>query len=102
MADNTLVWEIERCRSADECIRFHPNSLKFFLTGYYGFIPLDDLITDMNQRDLPAGVRTEEHRDRSVFHGATELGITDLRIYGDTGLWKHGMYGMTEIRNYGV
>jgi len=47
-------------------------------------------------------IMLKEHRDRSVFHGATELGITDLRIYGDTGLWKHGMYGMTEIRNYGV
>ena len=59
VADNTLVWEIERCLSADECIKFHPDSLKLFLTGYYGSLPLDDLFTDMNQRNLPAGVRTK-------------------------------------------
>ena len=41
------------CRSMDECIRFPPDSLSFLLTEYYGFIPLDDLFTDINQSRLP-------------------------------------------------
>lgn len=47
------VHKVVGCRSMDECTRFPPDSLSFLLTGYYGFIPLDDLFTDMNQSSLP-------------------------------------------------
>lgn len=47
------VHKIVECRSMDECTRFPPDSLSFLPTGYYGFIPLDDLFTDMNQSSLP-------------------------------------------------
>ena len=46
------VQKVVGCRSMDECTRFPPDSLSFFLTGHYGFIPLDDLFTDMNQSSL--------------------------------------------------
>lgn len=47
------VQKVVGCRSMDECTRFPPDSLSFLLTGYYGFIPLKDLFTDMNQSSLP-------------------------------------------------
>lgn len=47
------VQKVVECRSMDECTRFPPDSLSFLLTGYYGFIPLKDLFTDMNQSSLP-------------------------------------------------
>jgi len=47
------VQKVVGCLSMDECTRFPPDSLSFLLTGYYGFIPLDDLFTDINQSTLP-------------------------------------------------
>ena len=69
---------IEGCRSMDECTRLPPDSLRGFLTGYYGFLPLDDLFTDINQFVLPRESTLNIHLfyvanpivRRSIFDGA--------------------------------
>ncbi len=50
---SVLVHELVGCRSLDECTRFHSDSLSCLLTGFYGFIPQNDLFTDINHFTLP-------------------------------------------------
>ena len=80
------VHKVVGCRSMDECTRFPPDSLSFLPTGYYGFIPLDDLFTDINQFVLPRESTLNIHLfyvanpivRRSIFDGAKLQIIYDI------------------------